>query len=55
MFPDTETESIKGFYFESVKELRANLSWCLDKCYNLKRRHSSIGFKTPVEYERIAA
>ncbi|QFT56724.1 Integrase core domain protein [Microbulbifer sp. THAF38] len=54
-FQTLKTESIKGFYFESVEDFRANLSWYLDRYYNLKRRHSSLGFKSPDEYERMAA
>ncbi|WP_444920006.1 transposase [Microbulbifer sp. CnH-101-G] len=30
-FQTLKTENIKGFYFESVEDLRANLSWYLDR------------------------
>ncbi|WP_444886455.1 IS3 family transposase [Microbulbifer sp. JMSA008] len=54
-FQTLKTESFKGFNFESVEELRTNLSWYLDRYYNFKRRHGSLGFKSPDEYERMAA
>ncbi|GAA5445420.1 hypothetical protein Misp06_03623 [Microbulbifer sp. NBRC 101763] len=54
-FQILKTESFKGFNFESVKELRVNLAWYLDRYYNFKRRHGSLGFKSPDEYERMAA
>ncbi|WP_143732419.1 IS3 family transposase [Microbulbifer sp. GL-2] len=54
-FQTLKTESFKGFNFESVEELRANLAWYLDRYYNFKRRHGSLGFKSPDEYERMAA
>ncbi|WP_445359462.1 IS3 family transposase [Microbulbifer sp. ANSA005] len=50
-FQTLKTESFKGFNFESVEELRTNLSWYLDKHYNFKRRHGSLGFKSPDEYK----
>ncbi|WP_444912773.1 IS3 family transposase [Microbulbifer sp. PAAF003] len=54
-FQTLKTESFKGFNFESVEELRTNLAWYLDGYYNFKRRHGSLGFKSPDEYERMAA
>ncbi|BBM02526.1 transposase [Microbulbifer sp. GL-2] len=54
-FQTLKTESFKGFNFESVEELRTNLAWYLDRYYNFKRRHGSLGFKSPDEYERMAA
>ncbi|WP_444939565.1 transposase [Microbulbifer sp. JMSA002] len=53
-FQTLKTESFKGFNFESVEELRTNLAWYLDSYYNFKRRHGSLGFKSPDEYERMA-
>ncbi|WP_413662301.1 IS3 family transposase [Microbulbifer sp. CNSA002] len=54
-FQTLKTESFKGFNFKSVEELRTNLAWYLDRYYNFKRRHGSLGFKSPDEYERMAA
>jgi transposase InsO family protein len=33
---------------EAMTALRAYLNW-----YNLQRRHSSLGFRSPIEYERV--
>ncbi|WP_444916797.1 integrase core domain-containing protein [Microbulbifer sp. JMSA003] len=54
-FQTLKTDSFKGFNFESVEDLRANLAWYLDRYYNFKRRHGSLGIKSPDEYERMAA
>lgn len=52
-FQTLKTESYTGLEFESVKALRKTLSWYLDEYYNLKRRHSSLGYKSPCEYEKM--
>lgn len=54
-FQTLKTESFKGMEFDSVYELRMTLSWYLEDYYNLKRRHSSLGFKSPCEYEKMVA
>lgn len=54
-FRTMKTESYKGKEFRSVSELRATLSWYIDHYYNAKRIHSSLGFKPPSAYEKLAA
>lgn len=54
-FQTLKTESFKGMHFESVSHLRSELSWYIDSYYNHDRRHSSVGFQSPAEYERMAA
>lgn len=54
-FQSLKTECIKGVKFNTDKELRLQLKWYLDVYYNQQRIHSSLGFKTPVEYEKLCA
>lgn len=54
-FQSLKTERIKGVEFKSESELRLTLSQYLDVYYNETRLHSSIGYRSPVEYERSAA
>ncbi len=54
-FQSMKTECIKGIDFKDEQELRAVLSWYLNKYYNRERLHSSIGYTSPVNYERMAA
>lgn len=39
--------------FESDAELNAALAIYIDRFYNQKRIHSSLGYHSPVEYERV--
>jgi len=54
-FQSMKTECIKGIYFKGEQELRATLSWYLNKYYNRERFHSSIGYTSPIKYEKMAA
>ena len=54
-FQTFKTESFKGLDFRSVHELREALSWYLDDYYNRKRLHGSLGYKSPNDYEKMAA
>ncbi len=39
--------------YETFKEAMENIEQFIDEVYNQKRLHSSIGYKSPVEYEKI--
>lgn len=54
-FQTLKTESFTGLKFGSAQELRKVLKWYLEDYYNLIRRHGSLGFKSPDEYEKITA
>lgn len=54
-FRSMKTEATKGVEFKTEHDLRMALARYLDGFYNIKRLHSSLGFKTPVEYEKMAA
>lgn len=53
-FRSMKTEATKGVEFKTEHELRMVLASYIDGFYNTKRLHSSLGFKTPIEYERMA-
>ena len=40
--------------FTSDSQLSATLAGYIDRFYNQKRIHSSLGYHSPVEYERLA-
>ena len=55
--PDVRTikkELTHGEVFATRAEARASLFGCIEVFYNRTRRHSSLGYKSPVEYERAA-
>jgi transposase InsO family protein len=54
-FQTLKTESFKGVGFESVQDLRMTLAWYMESYYNKCRRHGSLGFQSPDQYERMAA
>lgn len=54
-FRSLKTEKTKGAEFKTEHDLRMALGSYIDDFYNVKRLHSSLGFKTPMEYERMAA
>lgn len=54
-FQSMKTECIHEVSFTTERELRATLSWYLDRYYNNQRHHSSIGYTSPEKYERMVA
>ena len=54
-FRSMKTEAIKGIEFKSESELRMALSSYINEFYNVKRLHSGLGYKTPVECDRMSA
>lgn len=54
-FRSMKTESTKGIEFKTEHELRMTLASYIDDFYNTKRLHSSLGYKTPMEYDKMAA
>ena len=54
-FRTFKTESFHGEEFEDEKDLYDVTKWYLDEYYNRYRMHTSLGFKSPVQYERMAA
>lgn len=54
-FRSMKTETIKGVEFKTESELRAALASYIDGFYNVHRLHSGLGYKTPIECDRMAA
>ena len=54
-FRSMKTETTKGVEFKSESELRITLASYINEFYNVKRLHSGLGYKTPVECDRMAA
>jgi putative transposase len=50
-FQDFKTERIKRRVFKTVEQLRAIIIEYM-RYYNFERSHSSIGYVSPVEFER---
>lgn len=53
-FHSMKSDVIHGFTFDDDRTLNAVVSRYLRR-YNLTRRHSSLGFLSPIHYERTAA
>lgn len=54
-FRSMKTETTKGVEYKTEHELRMALAGYIDGFYNTKRLHSSLGYKTPIEYDRMVA
>ena len=53
-FHSCKADVIHGQTFRTIGELRRTLRWYLP-FYNYRRRHSALGYQSPVDYERRAA
>jgi len=51
-FKSIKTELTKNRKFETIKEARAAIFEYIEIFYNRKRLHSTLGYVSPVEYER---
>ncbi len=54
-FRTFKTESFHGEFFEDQEHLFDVTKWYLEEYYNRIRMHTSLGFKSPSEYEKMAA
>ena len=54
-FATLKTELIYGEQLKTQEEARARIFEYIEMFYNRERRHSSLGFKNPVDFERAAA
>ena len=50
-----KTELTHGNLFDDVNHARATVTTYIDSYYNQKRRHSAIGYVSPISYEQEAA
>jgi transposase InsO family protein len=53
-FHSLKADLIRGNRYDSASSLYASLKSYLDDFYNRQRLHSSLGYKTPVEFELAA-
>lgn len=53
-FHSLKAELVHRCRFTSDAQLNAHLSGYIERFYNLKRIHSSLGYQSPVEFERLA-
>jgi putative transposase len=54
-FSSLKIERIDRKTYRSRDEARADVFDYIERFYNPRRRHSTIGYKSPMEFERIAA
>ena len=46
-----KTSSVRGYVFADEKELRANVFEYIELFYNRFRKHSSLGYRNPFQFE----
>jgi len=51
-FHSLKADLIRGYKFETANKLQSRLKGYLNYFYNRQRLHSSLGYKTPVEFEQ---
>ena len=52
MIGTLKAEMVQGGVFANEEDTRTELFAYLDSYYNTKRKHSSLGYQTPVEFEK---
>lgn len=51
-FSRFKAELIENGVFEDIKQARVEIFSYIEGYYNLRRLHSSLGYKSPIEFER---
>jgi len=54
-FHSLKCELIRGNRYNTMDELRSELSRYINQFYNTRRLHSGIAYHSPIEYEQLAA
>ncbi len=52
-FASLEKELLRRERFATREQARMRLFWYIECFYNPRRRHSALGYKSPIEYEKI--
>ena len=52
-FRTLKVEEVYMFSYETYKEVRDRIPYFIEKVYNRKRLHSSLGYMPPEEFESI--
>lgn len=50
-FSRFKAELIEGGVFEDLEQARSEIFSYIEGCYNRVRLHSSLGYKSPIEFE----
>jgi putative transposase len=50
-FSSLKTERISGRTYRTRNEAKADVFDYIERFYNQRRRHSTLGYKSPVEFE----
>lgn len=51
-FHTLKVEHVYRLSFEDIDQARQHVFWFIEGYYNLKRKHSSLGYKSPVKFEQ---
>jgi putative transposase len=54
-FSSLKTERTVRKVYRTRDQARADVFDCIERFYNPQRRHSTIGYLSPMEFERLAA
>jgi putative transposase len=54
-FKTLKAEEVYLTEYETIEDVEKNIPQFIEAVYNRKRLHSSLGYKSPMEYERLAA
>ncbi len=52
-FATLKTEEVEGAHYETRQQAKTSIFSYLEGFYNTKRRHSSLGFLSPNDFERV--
>lgn len=53
-FHTLKTEHVYRFKYETREQARQSIYWYVEAYYNRVRRHSSVNYQSPVDFEKIA-
>lgn len=54
-FKTLKAEEVYLTEYETIEDVEKNVPRFIEEVYNRKRLHSSLGYKSPMEYEKLAA
>jgi len=54
-FHTMKVEQIYREVYQTTEEARASIFWYIEAYYNQKRKHSYLGYKSPIDFEKDAA
>jgi transposase InsO family protein len=54
-FHTLKVEHVYRIAFESMEHARREIFWFIEAYYNLKRKHSKLGYQSPVKFESAAS